>query len=67
MIIPKKYGGLEFSAYAHSQVLIKIASVSATAVSTVAVPNQRPIYRKLARRRLFRIIWPLRTGSDKTW
>ncbi len=39
MIIPKKYGGLEFSAYAHSQVLIKIASVSATAVSTIAVPN----------------------------
>ncbi|MCH8929681.1 MAG: acyl-CoA dehydrogenase, partial [Proteobacteria bacterium] len=39
MIIPKKYGGLEFSAYGHSQVLIKIASVSATAVSTVAVPN----------------------------
>ena len=39
MIIPKKYGGLEFSAYGHSQVLIKIGSVSATAVSTVSVPN----------------------------
>ena len=39
MIIPKKYGGLEFSAYAHSCVLIKIASRSATASSTVAVPN----------------------------
>lgn len=39
MIIPKKYGGLEFSAYAHSQVLIKLASRSATAASTVAVPN----------------------------
>ncbi|MCZ6560333.1 MAG: acyl-CoA dehydrogenase [Gammaproteobacteria bacterium] len=39
MIIPKKYGGLEFSAYGHSQVLIKVASVSATAVSTIAVPN----------------------------
>ena len=39
MIIPKKFGGLEFSAFGHSQVLIKIASVSATAVSTVAVPN----------------------------
>ena len=39
MIIPKKYGGLEFSAYGHSQGLIKIASVSATAVSTIAVPN----------------------------
>ena len=37
MIIPKKYGGLEFSAYAHSCVLIKIASRSATASSTVAV------------------------------
>ena len=39
MIIPKKYGGLEFSAYAHSCVLVKIASRSATASSTVAVPN----------------------------
>jgi len=39
MIIPKKYGGLEFSAYAHSCVLVKIASKSATCSSTVAVPN----------------------------
>jgi acyl-CoA dehydrogenase len=39
MIIPKRYGGLEFSAYAHSQVLTKIASRSVTAASTVAVPN----------------------------
>ncbi|HKT74710.1 MAG TPA: acyl-CoA dehydrogenase [Steroidobacteraceae bacterium] len=39
MIIPKKYGGLEFSAYAHSCVLAKLASRSATASSTVAVPN----------------------------
>ena len=39
MIIPKKYGGLEFSAYAHSCVLVKIASRSATCSSTVAVPN----------------------------
>ena len=39
MIIPKRYGGLEFSAYAHSCVLAKIASRSATASSTVAVPN----------------------------
>ena len=39
MIIPKKYGGLEFSAYAHSCVLAKIASRSATTSSTVAVPN----------------------------
>jgi acyl-CoA dehydrogenase len=39
MIIPKKYGGLEFSAYAHSCVLVKLASRSTTASSTVAVPN----------------------------
>src|SRR5277367_2276902 len=31
MIIPRRYGGLEFSAYAHSCVLIKIASRSTTA------------------------------------
>lgn len=39
MIIPRLYGGLEFSAYAHSCVLIKIASRSTTASSTIAVPN----------------------------
>ena len=39
MIISKKYGGLEFSAYAHSCVLIKVASRSVTASSTIAVPN----------------------------
>lgn len=39
MIIPKKYGGLGFSALAHSQVIIKIASRSCTAVVTVMVPN----------------------------
>jgi acyl-CoA dehydrogenase len=39
MIIPRRYGGLEFSAYAHSCVLIKIASRSTTASSTIAVPN----------------------------
>jgi acyl-CoA dehydrogenase len=39
MIIPQRYGGLEFSAYAHSCVLIKIASRCATASSTIAVPN----------------------------
>src|SRR5271165_1479349 len=39
MIIPRRYGGLEFSAYAHSCVLIKIASRSGTASSTIAVPN----------------------------
>jgi acyl-CoA dehydrogenase len=39
MIIPKEYGGLGFSAYAHHAVLKKVASVSATLSSTVAVPN----------------------------
>jgi acyl-CoA dehydrogenase len=39
MIIPRRYGGLEFSAYAHSCVLIKVASRSGTASSTIAVPN----------------------------
>ena len=39
MIIPKQYGGLQFSALAHSAVLQKIASMSATVSSTVAVPN----------------------------
>jgi acyl-CoA dehydrogenase len=39
MIIPRRYGGLEFSAYAHSCVLLKIASRSGTASSTIAVPN----------------------------
>jgi len=39
MIIPKKYGGLEFSAYAHSCVLVKIGSRSTVASSTIAVPN----------------------------
>src|SRR5499425_828557 len=39
MIIPRRYGGLEFSAFAHSCVLAKIASRSVTASSTVAVPN----------------------------
>jgi len=39
MIIPKQYGGLEFSAYAHSCVVVKIASRSATAASTIVVPN----------------------------
>ncbi|MGD9841966.1 MAG: acyl-CoA dehydrogenase [Steroidobacteraceae bacterium] len=39
MVIGKQYGGLGFSAYAHSCVLIKIASKSATVSSTVCVPN----------------------------
>ena len=39
MIIPKQYGGKEFSAYAHSRILVKIASRSPTVSSTVSVPN----------------------------
>lgn len=39
MIIPKRYGGLEMSAYAHSCVVMKIASRSVTAAVTVMVPN----------------------------
>ncbi len=39
MIIPKSYGGLGFSAYAHSCVVVKIASRSGTTASTVVVPN----------------------------
>src|ERR1700722_5498174 len=39
MIVPRRYGGLEFSAFAHSCVLIKIASRSGLASSTIAVPN----------------------------
>jgi acyl-CoA dehydrogenase len=39
MIIQRRYGGLEFSAYAHSCVLTKLASRSATLAATVAVPN----------------------------
>jgi acyl-CoA dehydrogenase len=39
MIIPKQYGGLEFSAYANACVIAKLASRSPTASSTVGVPN----------------------------
>ncbi|MGF1760593.1 acyl-CoA dehydrogenase FadE [Photobacterium sagamiensis] len=39
MIIKKKYGGLEFSAYAQSLVLQKLTGVSAVLSSTVGVPN----------------------------
>src|SRR5690348_209334 len=39
MIIPKQYGGLQFSALAHSAVLQKLSTASATVSSTVAVPN----------------------------
>ncbi|MDD2700784.1 MAG: acyl-CoA dehydrogenase [Sideroxydans sp.] len=39
MIIPKKYGGLEFSAYAHSQVVTKLSTRSSALGVTVMVPN----------------------------
>jgi acyl-CoA dehydrogenase len=39
MIIPKQYGGKGFSALAHSQVVMKLASRSATACVSVMVPN----------------------------
>jgi len=39
MIIPKKYGGLAFSALAHSSVVMKVASRSIAAAVTVMVPN----------------------------
>ena len=39
MIIPKEYGGLGFSAYAHSQVVMKISTRSSTAAISVMVPN----------------------------
>lgn len=39
LIIPKKFGGKEFSAYAHSQILVRISGKSVTVSSTIAVPN----------------------------
>ncbi len=39
MIIPKEYGGMGFSAYAHSQVVMKISTRSSTAAISVMVPN----------------------------
>ena len=39
MIIPKQYGGLGFSAHAHSAVIVKLSSRSVTAAVTVMVPN----------------------------
>jgi acyl-CoA dehydrogenase len=39
MIIPKQYGGLEFSAYANAMVIAKLASRNSTASSTIGVPN----------------------------
>jgi acyl-CoA dehydrogenase len=39
MIVKKKYGGLEFSNYAHAKVVTKIATRGGTAAVTVMVPN----------------------------
>ena len=39
MIIPKQYGGLEFSHFAHSQVITKLASSSCAAAILTSVPN----------------------------
>jgi acyl-CoA dehydrogenase len=39
MVIPKEYGGLGFSAIAHSRVVTRISSRSITAAVTVMVPN----------------------------
>jgi len=39
MIIPKKYGGLEFSALAHSAVVMKLSTRCNAAAVTVMVPN----------------------------
>jgi acyl-CoA dehydrogenase len=39
MIIPRQYGGLGFSALAHSTVVMKIGTRSTTAAVTVMVPN----------------------------
>jgi acyl-CoA dehydrogenase len=39
MIIPKSYGGLGFSAYAHSEVIRKLSTRSLTGAVTAMVPN----------------------------
>ena len=39
LMIPKSFGGHEFSALAHSQIVMKVASRSVSAGSTVMVPN----------------------------
>jgi acyl-CoA dehydrogenase len=39
MIIPREYGGLQFSALAHSAVITKLSSRSGTGAVTVMVPN----------------------------
>lgn len=39
LIIPKQYGGKDYSAYLHSQAVMKIGSRSGSAAVTVMVPN----------------------------
>ena len=39
MIIPREYGGLGFSAYAHSQVITKLSTRSGSVAVSVLVPN----------------------------
>lgn len=39
LVIPKEYGGLGFSPYAHSTIVMKIATQSVTAAVTAMVPN----------------------------
>lgn len=39
IIIPKKYGGKEFSAVAHSSIIAKVAGRSITASTIISVPN----------------------------
>ncbi len=39
MIIPKHFGGLEFSNFAHSEIVMKVSSRSSSAAVTIMVPN----------------------------
>ena len=39
MVIPQEFGGLGFSAYAHSSIIMKIATCSVSAAVSVMVPN----------------------------
>ena len=39
MIIPKSYGGLEFSAYGHAAVIVKVGTVSVAVSTVISVPN----------------------------
>jgi acyl-CoA dehydrogenase len=39
LIIPKSYGGKEFSALAHSQIIVKVAGVSSAVATAMSVPN----------------------------